>query len=237
MKTKLLGYEIDNIDFCTAINYAQSCIKSKRPVQVVTINPEMFEIAQKNEQFSDVLRESELVLADGIGIKIGLKIKGIEQQRITGIEYAKTLLELCCKEGYTVGFLGAKEENLQKMLKKFKQEMPDLKIVFAQNGYFKDDLEVMQEIIKNKPQVLLCALGAPKQELFIYNLKKYLNSFMIGVGGSFDVWSGVVKRAPVMWQKLGLEWLYRTLKEPKRLKRIFPTLPAFIFKVIISKDE
>lgn len=237
MKTKLLGYEIDNISFCDAINFAQNRIKTGKPTQVVTINPEMFEIARKNEEFSNVLRKAELVVADGIGVKIGLKIKGIEQQRIAGIEYARTVLKLCCEEGYTVGFLGAKEEVLQKMLENLSREMPDLKIVFAKNGYFNNDLEVMQEIAEAKPKVLLCALGAPKQELFIYNLKKRMNAFMIGVGGSFDVWSGVIKRAPEIWQKFGLEWLYRTLKEPSRLKRIFPTLPAFIFKVIIDKDE
>jgi len=237
MKRTLLGYEIDDVSFCEAVNFAQNCIKTGKGGHVITVNPEMFEIARKDDEFSNILQGADLVLPDGVGIQLGFKIKGIKIQRIAGIDYAKTLLELCREEGYTVGFLGAKEEVLAKMLNKLNAEMPDLKIVFAQHGYFRDDFEVMEKIIEIKPQVLLCALGAPKQEFFIHNLKKRVNSFMVGVGGSFDVWSGDIKRAPQIWQKLGLEWLYRTLKEPKRFKRIFPTLPAFIFRVIISSDE
>ena len=84
--------------------------------------------------------------------------------------------------------------------------------------------------------MVLAALGSPKQEFFISELKKNLpNAIMVGLGGSFDVWSGVVERAPEIYQKLGLEWLYRTVKEPKRFKRIFPTLPLFVLKVLREK--
>ena len=94
----------------------------------------------------------------------------------------------------------------------------------------------MNEVVSCQPKVLLAALGSPKQEEFIYKLKSRLpNTLMIGVGGSFDVWSGEVERAPEIYQKMGLEWLYRTIKEPKRFKRIFPTLPLFVLKVLRSK--
>ena len=85
------------------------------------------------------------------------------------------------------------------------------------------------------PDVVFTALGAPKQEIFNSEMRKILpQAVFIGIGGSFDVWSGVVQRAPVFWQKTGLEWLYRTVKEPQRFKRIFPTLPIFLIKVIIE---
>ena len=91
----------------------------------------------------------------------------------------------------------------------------------------------MAELKQSNPRLVLCALGSPKQELFIQEAKKILpNALFIGVGGSFDVWSGTVERAPEIWQKLGLEWLYRTVKEPQRFKRIFPTLPLFMLRIL-----
>ena len=93
--------------------------------------------------------------------------------------------------------------------------------------------------MKNKsPKLILVALGSPRQEEFIYNAKKILNpALMVGIGGSLDVWSGTVKRAPKIFQTLGLEWLYRTISQPSRFKRIFPTLPLFLLKVINYKDK
>ena len=91
----------------------------------------------------------------------------------------------------------------------------------------------MDSLQRTSPRLILVALGSPKQEKFIYEAKKQLNpALMIGVGGSFDVWSGVVKRAPEIYQKMGLEWLYRTVKQPERFKRIFPALPLFVLKVL-----
>ena len=108
--------------------------------------------------------------------------------------------------------------------------------VYVQDGYFKDDDRVLDELTAANPKLVLVALGSPKQEIFISKAKNLLpNALFIGLGGSFDVWSGVVERAPEIWQKLGLEWLYRTVKEPKRFKRIFPTLPLFVLKVFKEK--
>ena len=99
--------------------------------------------------------------------------------------------------------------------------------------YFENNSEIINELKEKSPKLLLVAMGAPKQEEFIYEAKNVLPStLMIGIGGSFDVWAGNVKRAPKIWQKLGLEWLYRTIKQPERFKRIFPTLPIFICSII-----
>ena len=103
------------------------------------------------------------------------------------------------------------------------------------NGYFENDDEVINEVKEHQPKLVLCALGAPKQELFINKCKDVLNNAVyIGIGGSFDVWAGEVTRAPKIFQKLGLEWLYRTLKQPSRIKRIYKTLPMFLFRAIID---
>lgn len=215
--------------------YAKNLISSKKGGQVVTINPEMFETAEKNNEFAQILHNADLVIPDGIGIKIGLKIKGISIERIAGIEFAKRMVEECAKENFSIGLIGAKPEVIELAAKNLKNEIQNLNISYIQDGYFKDESRVFADLKEKNPQLVLVALGSPKQEFFISEARKTLpESLMIGVGGSFDVWSGTVKRAPVIYQKLGLEWLYRTVKEPKRFKRIFPTLPKFLFKVLFN---
>ena len=184
------------------------------------------------------MKNADLVIPDGVGIKLALKIYGIAQEQIPGIEFSGRLIEYCAKNSLPVALIGAKEETLQTACQKLKEKNDGLNIVYARNGYFKEDDEraIVDEMKSKNPKLVLVALGVPKQEIFI---KKYKNEFpntiFVGVGGSFDVWSGVVERAPEIYQKLGLEWLYRTVKEPKRFKRIFPTLPLFVLKVLREK--
>lgn len=224
MRAKLLGYDIDKFDFESAVEYAKTISG-----QVVTINPEMM----SNPDMKEVVNNAELVIPDGIGVEIGLKICGHNVRRIPGIQFAYRMLEECAKDGSSVALVGAKPEIIQLACKNLKEDIENLNIVYAQDGYFKDDERVWAELKQADPRLVLCALGSPKQELFIIEAKKLLpNALFIGVGGSFDVWSGVIQRAPEIYQKLGLEWLYRTVKEPQRFKRIFPTLPLFVLRVI-----
>ena len=191
---KLQGFNVDTFDFDTAVDYAKT-----NGGQIVTINPEMISCAKKNKPLAEIINNAELVVPDGIGVEIGLKI------------------------------LGHNSENL-------KNEIPGLNLVYIQDGYFKDDERVLAELKNASPDLVLVALGSPKQEEFISRAKSLLpKALMIGLGGSFDVWSGVVERAPLFYQKAGLEWLYRTVKEPKRFKRIFPTLPLFVLSVLKEK--
>lgn len=225
---KLFGLNVDTFDFDNAVNYANTLSG-----QVVTINPEMIDNAVKNPEFEKIIQEAELVIPDGIGVEIGLKILGHKVRRIAGIEFARRMIDEFASSGKSIAFVGAKPEIIVKAVENIKSEVTNADIVYVQDGYFKDDGRVLAEIKEKQPKLLLIALGSPKQEEFIYTAKKLLpESLMIGVGGSFDVWSGVVQRAPEIYQKLGLEWLYRTVKEPKRFKRIFPTLPLFVIKVL-----
>ena len=108
--------------------------------------------------------------------------------------------------------------------------------MYYHNGYFDNNEEIYNELSKKSPKLVLVAMGSPKQEKFIYNAKKLLKPcLMIGIGGSLDIWSGNTKRAPKIFQILGLEWLYRTITQPERLKRIFPTLPLFVIKAFNYK--
>ena len=226
-RVQLLGFDIDTFDFDSAVDYAKNMSG-----QVVTINPEMM----SNPKMTDIVNSSELVIPDGIGVQIGLKLKGYNIKRIPGIQFAYRLLEECAKSNKSAALIGAKPEIIEKAAQNLKEKIQNINIVYTQDGYFTDEDTVLQQLQNANPRLILCALGSPKQELFILKAKKLLpESIFIGVGGSFDVWSGVVKRAPAIWQKLGLEWLYRTIKEPKRLKRIFPTLPLFMFKVLKEK--
>lgn len=229
------GFPVDILTYNQALECAKSAIDNGENMQVVTINPEMVELAKKNKDFANVLKHSELVVADGVGIKIALKLKGVNQERIGGVDYSRSLIEMCARNNLRLALLGAKEEVINTVCQKLKCEFENLNIVFSHNGYFSDENAILNEIKKARPQVLLCALGAPKQEFIIYRLKEMLQGCtMVGVGGSFDVFAGCVQRAPLMWQKLGLEWLYRTIKQPERFRRIFPTLPIFLFESIID---
>jgi len=228
---------VDLFSMEEAIQLAHSYLQENKSLHVVTINPEMIELGTKNPEFGRVLNEADLTIPDGVGIKLALKIKGINQENIPGIEFSKKLIGLCALDGYAIGLLGAKEEVVQLASKNLQEEFKNLNITYIRNGYFTSEEEsiIKEEIKAFSPRVLFVALGAPKQEFFISELKEQMpNTIFIGVGGSFDVWSGITKRAPKIWQKLGLEWLYRTLKEPSRFKRIFPTLPMFLIRVIME---
>lgn len=232
---KLLGFNIDTFDFETAVEYAKGFLESKKGGQVITINPEMIEFALKNPDFADILKNADIVIPDGVGVQIGLKIKGVNAQRIAGIEYSYRLMQECAKSGFPIALVGAKPEILSKACEKLKSDIANLNIVYAMDGYCQDRERILNELAQNAPRFVLVALGSPRQEEFIKEARKLLpEALMIGVGGSFDVWSGEVKRAPVIYQKLGIEWVYRTVKEPWRLKRIFPTLPRFLFRVLFS---
>lgn len=223
-RVKIQGFEVDSFTLEEALDYIEKG-------QVVTINPEMIQTASKNQDFANIINNAELVIPDGIGVELGLKILGHNVKRIAGIEFGRRLIDKYA--GYPTAFIGAKPEIITKAVENLKKEVPNLNAAYIQDGYFKNDEEVLNALKEANPKLALIALGSPKQEMFISKAKQLLpETVFIGLGGSFDVWSGVVERAPIFYQKVGLEWLYRTIKEPKRFKRIFPTLPLFVLKVL-----
>jgi len=236
MSVELLGLNIDTYKFEEAVLKAKELIDGKNVSQVVTINPEMFEYARKDNDFANIVKESQMVIPDGVGVKIALQINGYKVQRIPGVDFARRLLEETAINNIPVAIIGAKEEVISKAVENLQNEIQGLNLVYYHNGYFKNDEDIYNELSQKSPKLILVAMGSPRQEQFIYNAKKVLKPcLMIGIGGSLDVWSGNVKRAPKFFQKLGLEWLYRTITQPERFKRIFPTLPLFIIKAINYK--
>ena len=238
MTIELMGIKITGETFIRSLNSAFSMINDNKVSQIVTINPEMYTEAENNPEFKKILDEAELIVPDGIGIKIGLKLKGYNVERVPGIDFARTLLDWCAKNNKPVAIIGSKEEVISKAVENLKNEISGLDIVYYHNGYFDNNEEIYNSLKEANARLVLVALGSPKQEFFIYKAKQVLPPcLMIGIGGSLDVWSGNVKRAPKIYQKLCIEWLYRTICQPERLKRIFPTIPLFLWKVITYKKD
>ena len=201
---------------------------------VITANPETLMIGQENEKFDEILKSDKtIIVPDGIGVVKAANMLGHNiQERITGVETVEKLFEILNKTGKSVYLLGAKQEVLEQFVLRTREKYPNLQLAGYQNGYVKDKDAVFEEIVKLQPDAVLVALGIPSQEILIY---KYLDRFekgiFIGVGGSFDVLSGMKKRAPKIFIKLNLEWLYRIASEPKRIKRFYKSNVKFIAKV------
>ncbi len=234
-RTYVLNCPVDLCDVESAVFCAKNAIEKSQNFHFVTINPEMIMNAQKNSDFLHILNTSDLNIPESVGVKIALKLKGINFKQTRGVDFARRLVELASENNYRIAFLGAKEEAVSKTCENFKKQYPNLNIVYSHNGYFKNEQEIFENLRQAHPQILLVGMGSPYQEEIIVKLKNILQGCtMIGIGGSFDVFSGTVKEAPKIYQKLGLEWLYRTISEPKRIKRIFPILPLFLIKCIIE---
>ncbi len=234
---KVLGYDVDLLSFNETVDFIMGKILKEEGIQIVTINPEIIELANKNPEYSKILRKAELVVPDGSGIKLALKLKGIEQEQIPGIDLAYELIRSCSNMNYPIALIGAKEEIINTTVKRLEAEFEGIDICYYRNGYFfsEKDEEIINALAEEEPKIVLVAMGAPRQEFFINNCRKKLSkTTFIGVGGSFDIWAGALERAPEFLRLTGLEWLYRTYKQPERIKRIYKTLPLFLFKAIIE---
>lgn len=204
---------------------------------IVTANPEIVIRANQDENYMQDIKKADYVTADGIGV---VKAAGLLNtplpERVAGFEVMLDLLIRANENRYKVYFIGAAEETLQKMMENVKRDYPNIDIVGSQNGFFDwSDSQITERIVTAEPDLVFVALGAPLQEKWI---SKHLDLFnkgvFIGIGGSFDVIAGTVKRAPKLWQKLNLEWLYRIVKQPSRLKRSV-AIPQFVLAILKVK--
>ena len=209
-------------------------LEEKKKMFIVTANPETFNIAEKDENFKNMLLDDDtLIVPDGIGIVKAARMLDYDiKERIPGVEIAEELLKLGSEKNKSIYILGSKQEVLDKLKNVLEEKYSGLKILGMINGYNKDKDEDFKKIIKAKPDIILVALGIPNQEKLIYkHLSKFKKGIFVGVGGSLDVISGTKKRAPKLFVKLNLEWLYRIMCEPSRFKRFYDNNIKFIFKV------
>lgn len=219
-------------------NIIEKRLKNKEKTFIITANPETYMLSEKDTEMYEILNNKDnLVVPDGIAIVKTANFLGYNiKERITGVEIAEHLLEIADKNKYKVYLFGATEDVIEKLENKIKEYYPNIKLVGASNGYIKDKDSVMEYIKTTTPDIVMLAMGIPLQEKLI---NKHINDFkkgiFIGVGGSFDVLSGSKKRAPKIFIKLNLEWLYRITSEPKRLKRFWNSNIKFMYKTLKIK--
>lgn len=207
-----------------------------QPYHVITANPEIVMGANQHSELKRITDDADLITPDGIGIVMASRWKGEPvAERVAGYDLLLKLLERGNQKGWSFFFLGSSEEVNQIATDRIRERYPNIRIVGRHHGFFKDhEQELVEEINQARPQFLIVALGAPRQEQWIYLHKRQLKANVaIGVGGCLDVIAGKVKRAPVFWQKLNLEWLYRLLSQPSRWKRQL-ALPHFAIKAFFE---
>ena len=233
MRTDVLGVGFDGLTIDEAVAHAADCIKNRSGAYVVTPNPEIVWLCRDDPALKNAVSSAELVLPDGIGIVYGAKIlqrplKG----KVAGIDFASKLMGTLAEAGKSVFLFGAKPGVAEKAAQNLKEKHKGLVFTGTADGYYKDDGPIIKRINETKPDFLLVCLGAPKQELWMAANKDKLDvGLMAGLGGSLDVYAGTVQRAPKSWQKMHLEWLFRLVKEPRRITRMMK-LPLFLLAVI-----
>ena len=212
-------------------------MEREEKVFVVTANPEIAMKAIEDEEYRAVIDQATYITADGIGVVKAAGLLGTPlTERVTGYDSMMALLPIAEKKQYRIYLLGGQQETLDMAIANIKRDYPNINIVGQHNGFFNwENNDLQQEMIDKKPDLVFVALGVPRQENWIaQNLPSFDKGVFIGVGGSFDVIAGTVKRAPDFWQKVNLEWLYRLLKQPSRWKRML-ALPRFGMKVLKVK--
>lgn len=239
-RINIMGVPVDMVDYEEALARFKTFVEEDGVSLIVTPNSEIVVNAGKNEELMEAIKQAEMVIPDGIGLVYASKILGHPlRERVTGIDFLGRALAYLAETGKTAFLFGSKPGIAEKAAARMEQAYPGLKIVGTRNGYFKEEEEegILREINEAAPDLLCVALGSPKQELFVLKYKDRLNAkAAIGIGGSLDVWSGDLKRAPEFYRKHGLEWLYRFIQEPSRYKRM-AALPLFMLKVIFSNKS
>ena len=233
MRTDILGVAFDNTTMDEAVGRAMSLLEQEGPHLVVTPNPEIVRLAQSDRDFAGLIAGADLVLPDGVGILYAAKILGRPlKARVPGVDFASALMDAMAKAGKRLFLLGAKPGVAEEAARRLAGQHPGLILCGTHDGYFQEDAPVVQAIRAARADVVFVCLGAPKQEKWAAAHGADTGArLFVGLGGSLDVFAGHVERAPEGWQKLGLEWLYRTIRQPSRLKRV-AKLPLFLCSAV-----
>ncbi len=206
---------------------------------IVTANPEIVMKTKQDHTYKEVVQTADYVCPDGIGIIYAAKMmRRPLKERIPGIEVVDGLLHLAEEKGYSCYFLGARKSVNDAAVARIRESFPTLNIAGNHHGFFDiNDKTVAEKVAATNPDIVFVAMGAPNQEYWITTYKDTFNKgLFMGVGGSFDVYAGAVNRAPNIWMKLNLEWLYRIVIQPSRMLRIFTSI-RFMFLVAIGRGK
>lgn len=240
MRYPILNIWTDAVTKVQALAKVDEFIKSgDRPHTVFATNPEKNFSVPKDAFLYDCFKRADLLLPDGIGMVMAAKLLyGVEISRVPGCEFMQEICALAAEKRYKVFLYGAKEEVNEEAVRVLEKRLPGLEVVGRCNGYWPEDKmeELVASINASRAQILFLALGSPKQEKWFAKYSGRLEHVRVcqGIGGTLDVITGSVKRAPAFFCNLGLEWFYRLITEPKRLKRQ-RVLPLFAWQVVIAK--
>lgn len=244
---KIYGVNIHNTSLDEASKIMEEYLKGDELRVISTPNTEIVMEAKKDDKLKAIINRADLIVPDGIGLIYASKIKKKPlQERVTGFDLSIKLLEIGNENGYRIYLLGGKEGVAKKAAQHIKEKYPNIEIAGFHNGYFKgshtghkdshEELKLIEDINSNIADIIFVGLGFPKQEIWIDENRDKMNAkVIIGNGGVMDILSGNSKRAPEIYQRLGLEWLYRLIQNPSRLKRQL-VLPKFLLEAIFNKD-
>lgn len=230
LRTRVLGVPVHA---CGDVFAAALALHGAGGGQIVTLNAEMTMAARADAALAAVIEAAELVIADGAGVVWALGRQGHRLRRSPGIELARRLLVHGARRGWRMALVGASPETMERLRQVLPAEIPGLELVLACHGYQSaESWPVLErELLDLRPDLVLVALGVPRQETWIHGLPRPRTGLWMGVGGSFDVWAGVTTRAPAWMGALRIEWLYRLLQEPQRWRRML-ALPKFAWAVL-----
>lgn len=236
----IYGIPFSSMSMDETVEYLTEAIEKKITTHVITANPIMVMSALDSPDYFRMMRTAELIVPDGTGVVWAAGHVGSPvAERVPGFDLLHRLMEIGERRRWKVYLLGTAKETIEAAAEKLQLQYPQVRIVGVRDGFFgpDEDAEVIAQIRKAAPDMLFVARGAETQEPWISKYKHELGvPLIMGVGGSFDIISGRLKRAPVFFQKLRLEWFYRLLQEPKRYKRML-ALPKFVVKVVRDKDK
>ena len=230
--SNVCGVEFDDLSIREAVERALWLMEEGRSVMAVTPNAEIVLEARRNEGLREAIRAAELVLADGSGVILASRLQGTPlRRRVPGIDFCSALLARMAENGQRVFLLGAVPGVAEEAGEKLRERYPGLVVAGTHDGYFdaEESAELVEQINASAPDLLIVCLGSPKQELWMLrNAERLLVGLMIGLGGTLDVYAGHKERAPESWRRLGIEWLYRLIKDPKRIGRVLRLPMIFV---------
>jgi len=249
-RTSVLGVRVDRVTRGQALDAIEQMVASRRASleagdglscrQIVTVNTEFVMEAQHNSAFREVLNSASLALADGIGIVLATRLgKTPVPERITGTDVVASLAKRCARAGYRLYLLGAAPGVAEQAAQRLQVIAPGLEIAgtYAGSPAPREEEEILARLVAAHADILCVAYGAPAQDLWISrNLARLPVAVAMGVGGAFDFLSGRQRRAPRIMQRLGLEWLYRLYREPRRWRRML-AIPRFMLYVVLKRTN
>lgn len=240
MRIELFNCPIDAISMEQTLQKIKEAIHQQKQIHHVVVNVAKLVQMQENEELRKSVVDCDIINADGQGVVWAARLMGKKiPERVTGIDLMQHLIELSGKEKFRIFFFGAEESIVRKVVDIVREKQGEEVVAGYRNGYYRTEEEeaIAMEIAQARPNILFVAMGSPKKENFLFTYKHILEevNLIMGVGGSFDVMAGKVKRAPVWVQKIGFEWLFRLIQEPRRLFMRYFTTNLALSKLIIKE--